>query len=178
MYHGNNEKALASQHAISAGLLTLLEELPYSDISITALCRTAEVSRPTFYSLFTGKDDVVSFILLDGYNYSPQPASNSCLRSFCRSFSHYITENRRILILFVENGISHLLFRHFFDSLICCDHFLAEVESSTRCSAASFIAGALTGLISDYIMHDSYAEDELCLLMESFFGGNLFTPSR
>ena len=60
VYCGCNEKALSSQRAIACALLALMEAEPYAEISISALCRAAGVSRPTFYSLFGSKDDVVA----------------------------------------------------------------------------------------------------------------------
>ena len=67
VYCGCNEKALSSQRAIACALLALMEAEPYAEISISALCRAAGVSRPTFYSLFGSKDDVVAYILRENH---------------------------------------------------------------------------------------------------------------
>ena len=56
MYKGSNKSALLSQKLISEALLRLLETMPFNDISVSDLCREAQVSRQTFYSLFGTKD--------------------------------------------------------------------------------------------------------------------------
>ena len=52
-------------------MLEQMEREPYDAISISALCREAGVSRPTFYSLFGSKDDVVSFLLREDTPWAP-----------------------------------------------------------------------------------------------------------
>ena len=174
VYCGCNEKALSSQRAIACALLALMEAEPYAEISISALCRAAGVSRPTFYSLFGSKDDVVAYILRENHCYSPEPEANSCLKSFCMSYSEYIAHQRHFLTLIVNNGVGHLLYRSIFDSLMDCGCFLRDVDAASRRSAANFTAGALTGVAQDYVAREACTADELCRLLESLFGGSLF----
>lgn len=174
VYCGCNEKALSSQRAIARALLALMEAEPYAEISISALCRAAGVSRPTFYSLFGSKDDVVTYILRESHCYSPAPEAGSCLQSFCLSYSEYITHQRHFLALLVNNGVGHLLYQSIFDSLMECGCFLRDVDTASRRSAANFTAGALTGVAQDYVAREACTADELCRLLESLFGGNLF----
>ncbi len=132
MYCGCNEKALTSQRAIACALLELMEHAPYADISISALCRAAGISRPTFYSLFGSKDDVVSYILRESHCYAPEPEAGSCLRSFCLSYSRYITRQRHFLTLLVNNGVGHLLYQSIFDSLMDCGCFLQAARTTSK----------------------------------------------
>ena len=123
MYCGCNEKALSSQRAIACALLGLMEAEPYAAISISGICRAAGVSRPTFYSLFGSKDDVVAYILRESYCYEPAWEESACteLESLCRGYSRYITAQRHFLSLLVANGIGHLLYESIilsFDSQI------------------------------------------------------------
>lgn len=174
VYCGCNEKALSSQRAIACALLKLMEAEPYVGISISALCRTAGVSRPTFYSLFGSKDDVVSYILRESHCYAPAPEAGSCLSSFCMSYSEYIAHQRHFLSLLVNNGVGHLLYQSIFDSLMDCGCFLRDADDASRRSATNFTAGALTGVARDYVAREACTADELCRLLESLFGGSLF----
>ena len=174
MYCGCNEKALSSQRAIACALLELLEAEPYAEISISALCRAANVSRPTFYSLFGSKDDVVSYILRESHCYEPERDAGSCLKSFCMGYSLYITHQRRFLTMLVNNGVGHLLYQSIFDSLMDCACFLSDADAVSRRSAAHFTAGALTGVAQDYVAREACTSDELCRLLEGLFGGGLF----
>ena len=174
MYCGCNEKALTSQRAIACALLELMEHAPYADISISALCRAAGISRPTFYSLFGSKDDVVSYILRERHCYAPEPEAGSCLQSFCLSYSRYITRQRHFLTLLVNNGVGHLLYQSIFDSLMDCACFLQTADALSRRCAANFTAGALTGVAQDYVKREACTDEELCRLLESLFSGAMF----
>ena len=174
MYCGCNEKALSSQRAIACALLKLMEATPYNDISISGLCRAAGVSRPTFYSLFGSKDDVVAYILRESHCYAPGPEAGSCLESFCLSYSQYITRQRHFLTLLVNNGVGYLLYQSIFDSLMDCSCFLTEADTVSRRCAANFTAGALTGVAQDYVKREACTDDELCRMLETLFGGGLF----
>lgn len=174
MYCGCNEKALTSQRAIACALLELMEHSPYADISISALCRAAGISRPTFYSLFGSKDDVVSYILRESHCYAPEPEAGSCLQSFCLSYSRYITRQRHFLTLLVNNGVGHLLYQSIFDSLMDCGCFLQAADALSRRCAANFTAGALTGVAQDYVKREACTDEELCRLLESLFSGAMF----
>ena len=63
MYCGNNKVALSSQRQIAQALMQLIDEKPYQDITISELCKTAGISRQTFYTLFTSRENVVTFTL-------------------------------------------------------------------------------------------------------------------
>ena len=79
MYKGSNKSALLSQKLISEALLRLLESMPFNDISVSDLCREAQVSRQTFYSLFGTKENVVIYELSHNCCYLPDKDSPSCL---------------------------------------------------------------------------------------------------
>lgn len=54
---------VTSQNRIRFALLSLMEEHPYSEISVSQICHAAQVSRQTFYRLFDTKDDVLTLYL-------------------------------------------------------------------------------------------------------------------
>ena len=82
MYCGNNKTALTSQRQIAEALLRLLEEQPYGGISVSAICKQADVSRQTFYSLFQSKENVITFALRNDCCYSAMVQDSGCSYSF------------------------------------------------------------------------------------------------
>ncbi len=176
MYCGCNEKALTSQRAISCALLRLMEAGPYAGITVSLLCREAGVSRPTFYSLFGSKDDVVAYMLRESYRYVPDPERAGCseLESMCRGYGRYITAQRHFLTLLAENGIAHLLYESIRSSLLDCGCFLASADAAARCRAANFAAGALTGVAQDYVSREACSAEELGQLLARLFSGGVF----
>ena len=60
-----NVVAIRTQKAISAALLSLIRERPYEEVTITEICRRADVVRRSFYNNFQTKDDVVHYLIND-----------------------------------------------------------------------------------------------------------------
>lgn len=71
MYNGNNKTALESQRQIAAAFTVLLREKPYSQISVSAICKEAGVSRQTFYTLFSSKENIVLYVLRKRHTFHP-----------------------------------------------------------------------------------------------------------
>lgn len=62
MYEGTNPKALQSMKRIEDALVKLMQDSPYENVSVTAICKEAGISRPTFYKNFNDKDEVISSV--------------------------------------------------------------------------------------------------------------------
>ena len=50
---------LDSRNRIRFSLVSLMEQYPYFEIVVSAICQKAKVSRQTYYRLFDSKDDVL-----------------------------------------------------------------------------------------------------------------------
>lgn len=59
MNHTKNPTALQSQKWILQALLVLMQENDYDKISVSEICRKAELDRRTFYRNFDSKHDVL-----------------------------------------------------------------------------------------------------------------------
>ena len=63
MYTGTNKTALGSQQKLADALQRIMAKKPYHSISVSEICREAEVSRQTYYTLFNSKESIISYIL-------------------------------------------------------------------------------------------------------------------
>lgn len=61
MYNGNNPTALNSRDWLVQALLSLMNSMPYSKITVKNICTKADLSRQTFYNFFETKDDIIRF---------------------------------------------------------------------------------------------------------------------
>ena len=177
MYCGNNKTALASQLRISEAMMALIREKPYQQITVSELCRTAGISRQTFYSLFTSREKVVVFSLQSAYCTLPDvaPAAEHGLRQMCRAYSAYMLENQALIRLLVNNDIDHLLYDSFFDSMNHCECFLRGKDPCLRRYAASFYAGGLSRVAREYAREDCAASaEQLEGLLMALFSGEMF----
>ena len=67
MYRGSNPSALQSQQWIVDSLISLMEVKPYQQITIMDICKRADLSRQTFYNVFSQKEDVLRFCMQKEY---------------------------------------------------------------------------------------------------------------
>ncbi len=181
MYCGNNKTAVSSQRQIAKSLMTLLEEKPFDQISVCELCRRAGVSRQTFYSLFSSRENVVCFILTDKYCFDTEccvetaPAESLSVREVCRTCASYILQNRDFIRLLTVNHIDHLLYDSIYGALIEFPAFLSRVSPCTRRYAASFYAGGVSTVSRCYADEGcSCSAQELEDMLFTFFTGALF----
>ena len=159
MYCGTNKTALSSQNQISCTLLRLMEDVPFSRISISTLCREAGVSRQTFYSLFQSKENVITWTLQQSYCYDPDgqmdpDRSISPIEQICHSYTRYITDHADFLRLLAENNLPYILYTSMYDSLMNCCCFLPDAPEDRRAYTADFLSGGFSGLANSYILRE------------------------
>ena len=181
MYCGSNKTAVASQRQITSALLDLLSEMPYADISVSAICKRADVSRQTFYSLFSSRESVMEFALQARYCEGLDIAApergreETPLSQLCRSYSGYILQNRGLIKMLVDNRIDYLLYDSFYDAMDSCECFLRGADPCTRSYAASFYAGGVSSVAKRYAQEGcSTSADRLEELLMTLFSGRLF----
>ena len=182
MYCGTNKTALQSQRQIAEAMMALLGEKPFAQITVSEICRAAGISRQTFYSLFTSRENVMVFTLqssaCDGPELS-EPETPACrgdmLRWLCRGYSEYMLRNRSLIKLLVDNRIDYLLYDSFFDAMDGCDCFLPKADACTRSYAASFYAGGIACVARRYAQEGCSSNvDQLESLLMTLLSGSLF----
>ncbi len=161
MYQGKNKTAQASQRQIANALLTLMREKPYDGISVAELCRRADVSRQTFYSLFHTKENVVRFLLQASCIPDvPKPEPElSRLRQMCRCYSMYITRHREVMSLLVENGMTVMIVDTLLYTFQKGEQFGKALPDLNREYHAMFLAGGLTRLAKYFIQENTGPEE-------------------
>jgi AcrR family transcriptional regulator len=179
MYEGCNKTALTSQSAIADALLSLMEEKPYTRISVSEICKTAGVSRQTFYTLFASKDNVIAYELERKYCFRPEEheccRSSMSLEDICHAYSLYITERKDMIVLLVRNDILYLLQDSLYSSFIDCEDYLPGYPAQDRVYAADFLAGGLTGVARNYARPGtSTSREHLEEILFSLFSGSFF----
>jgi len=182
MYCGTNKTALQSQRQIAQAMMALIQEKPYAQITVSELCKTAGISRQTFYTLFTSRENVMVFTLqskgCEGPAISRPPQGREAggsLRWLCRGYSEYMLENRRLIKLLVDKHIDHLLYDSFYEAMDSCDCFLPKVDACTRSYAASFYAGGIACVARRYAQEGCAATAQsLEELLMTLLSGRLF----
>ena len=68
MYSGTNPKALNSQRLLAEGLVSLMGEKDYYQISVFDICQSASLSRQTFYNFFNSKEEILYFFFKEQFS--------------------------------------------------------------------------------------------------------------
>jgi AcrR family transcriptional regulator len=163
MYCGSNKTALASQRQIAIALLALLGEQPYNDISICAICKRADVSRQTFYSLFQSKENVISFALRNECCYRPsrpQSQGQDSFRQVCSRFSHYIIAHADVLTVLAQHDLMPLLHNMLRKEFTHALSFSVPSRERLQPYMADYLAASLTSIAETYVRTDSRADEE------------------
>lgn len=182
MYCGSNKTALQSQKQTSEAMMELLREKPFAQITISELCKTAGISRQTFYSLFTSRENVMVFTLQEQYcegiaSLSPDQTmySNDLLEWLCHKYSIYMLRNKDLIQTLVDNHIEYLLYDSFYDAMNSCEYFLDRSDPCTRSYAASFYAGGFACVARRYAEEGcSSSAEQLEGLLNTLLSGKLF----
>jgi len=179
MYCGNNKTALSSQRLVAQAMMRLIQEKPYSQISVSELCKTAGVSRQTFYSLFTSRENVVVFTLQAQSSCCLEPPRASGrsdrLRCLSRACSEYLVRNRRLIRLLVDNRIDYLLHDSFEEALLSEEGLFGGADSCLKKYASGFYAGGITCVARQYALEGCAAgADQLEELLMALFTGQAF----
>ena len=101
---------------VENSLLTLMMQYPYQDITVTDICREANIPRRTLYHYFGNKDDVLESLIeamiqpcfLEGLLDIRHDIENM-EESFVRMFRFWDEDNRKKLDALIKNGLESRL---------------------------------------------------------------------
>ena len=114
------EISARNQRRVEQALLTLMEKLPFEEITVTQLCTEAGVSRRVFYHLFTNKQGAlyaaIDHCILDAESYLPD-MSDQIIRFF-----RYWKDHRALMDVLQRNNLSGLLLERIMDLVMQEDY--------------------------------------------------------
>ena len=137
----------------------------YHDITVSALCEQAELSRKTFYRLFGGKEDVllalIDHTLMDYAKFSLPPyLIHPGAPAELQRFFHYWLANKPLLDALTASRQSTLLLEQSIAHILYEDRGALRWLSADQCSytleATVFYASAIMGLLLNW-HHSGYS---------------------
>ena len=180
MYCGSNKTALTSQKQISSAMLSLLQTKSYADISVCEICKEAQISRQTFYSLFRSKENVISYELEQNYCFtlhSDCMEEDFTLDRLSDAYASYIEGQKDFIALLVDNGLMDCMRDSIFEMLMSCSTLASLPDDAGRCFTADFIASGLSSIAKNYVLYESVIDsDYLRRTICRLFGGEIFPP--
>ncbi len=179
MYEGCNKTALCSQKNIADSFIKLLRNEEYSKISISEICKQAEVSRQTFYTLFESKENIVAFILAKHHEFHPTKdckcKGTPTLRQLSEGYCKYILSKKEFLELLVKNNIIYMMQWSLYKAFTSCDEIKVDDDLLRSRVIADFTSAGLTTIAKHYCLNsDKISENELKELIYELFSGSYF----
>jgi AcrR family transcriptional regulator len=108
MKDSTNPSAIRSKKEITEALISLMQDIPFSDITVKQIVLEAKLERKTFYNNFSSKDDVLDSIINSAIYEYVQALTKSSDGPLSVIFS-FCEKNRDLLQLLHKNNMLYLL---------------------------------------------------------------------
>jgi len=116
MDHKNNKIAEQSKKWLMNALLSLMDEKPFRDITITEISNRADLARRTFYRNFKTKDEVLSLCVkekMDEYIEYGKRETDFSLQNITRLYFTFWQANLKFAQVLKKNGLLFMLLIEF-----------------------------------------------------------------
>ena len=152
-----NQQAIESRQQIRDALLTLMETNPYQEITITQICKQANVVRQTYYRNFEFKADILAYHLDTLFHlFFETRYHGSDMQTELDGFFDFMLEQRRFLLLSAKNDL-FFMYNHTIAENIPKFLRVTEVTNVTdqreECYVTGFIAAVICSLLSLWSEH-------------------------
>ena len=108
MKDSTNPSAIRSKKEITEALISLMQDIPFSDITVKQIVLEAKLERKTFYNNFSSKDDVLDAIINTAIHEYVLALTDSPEGPLTVIFD-FCDKNRNLLALLHKNNLLYLL---------------------------------------------------------------------
>lgn len=175
MYSGKNPSALRSQQWLADSLIALMADKAYQSISVKEICQNADLTRQTFYQMFSSKEDVIRYTIMKGcetFKASLSLYEQVDMETLATAFFCFFREEAALVKLLAENHLEYLLTEQFSLALPEIIDLCTERKEGFLSNPylKSFIIGGLLNMILEWIKNGDGADvEELALLFTEQF---------
>ena len=157
-----NRRVRMTKRLMKNALLELMEEKDLANISVTAVCETADVHRSTFYKYYTDPADLLRDIEQDYLDMIPtppqilDPENEKTLLDATSDFFDFIRENKRTLQTLFHSSSGSNFAGKMVDHL--CRGYIPVGEDTDEPAARFtqlYIANGTVGMLREWINEDS-----------------------
>lgn len=169
---------------LSESLFDLMLEKRYVDITVAEICDKAMVRRATFYRHFSGKDDLLGFVIRSRrkqIKVKIDPDDSLPLRDFClamtSAFLDFIDEHQ-VLLRKASSSLDLMIITTLFSQEISGE-FRKHLESESSksdfaienvCVLADFYASGLVGAIEQiFLRGEEFKKEKVLLSFQEIF---------
>lgn len=151
MYQGKNPSARRSQTWLVQALLELMQEKPYSKITIKELTERSDLSRQTFYQVFQSREEIIEYhldCLFEKYLQEIQSLKISSTEGLAKIVFSFARQNETFIRALIENDLTGILNRKM---QLYMDEVRIAVDGERQITfndyASAFICAGLVGIL-------------------------------
>lgn len=143
MYDSNNPSAIRSQKEITDSLISLMQDNPYSEITVKQILLESGLARKTFYRNFDSKDDVLKSLIRRTLNEYFDIINNG-KGDVLTTIFEFADRNRELLLLLDKNDMLHIV-------LLCLNEYSSSIIKNQNKDLNPFYR-LFEGLDSGYLV--------------------------
>lgn len=179
MYEGSNPTAQRSQQWIIQALLSLMNQKEYAQISVKDICEEADLSRQTFYNLFSSKDDVLRACIeqeIARIFNEVETSGSLSLRDMVGAFVWLLSENRKLFSQMIDQGLESIVSEEIVGAVGLFAHrFSQEEDPEILDYSVAFLGGALAQTMLCWFKKDGSMDvDQLTDFLERALTGSIY----
>ena len=156
-----NRRVRMTKQLMKDALLELLEQQNLANISVTAICETADVHRSTFYKYYTDPTDLLMEIEQDFLNrvpIPPQELDEQNQEQFLETMTAYydgVKEHKKAYRILLGESTGNS-FASTLVEYLCSGNVLVGEESDepTGCLVRRYIASGTVGMLREWVDKD------------------------
>ena len=179
-----NQRVMISKRLLKEALLKLLNDKHIEEITVSELCKQAEINRATFYRHYHTPHDILlemEYDFIQRFYESPIIERNKTdLRKRVFYMCEFIYENKEMVKLFFENYTNAdftLLFQRYFSDYIENRAFLCKdraMDKNQLQLMTTFWVYGIHGLINQWILKEiPETPEEIAEILLGFWEGNI-----
>lgn len=179
MYIGNNPTALRSQRWFADALLELMKDNDFDKITVKDICIKSDLSRQTFYQLFSAKEDIIRYSLrscLCQVQEEIEDINENNFKQLTACYMNFFNVHEEMVKLLLKNNLDYLLEDELFQMIkTLVDRISIPYPENIRAYANAFISGAISNTILCWFKNEEKISDtDLSQLMYNILQGELF----
>lgn len=182
MYQGNNPSAIRSRNEIVKAFFNLLATHDLENISIKQIMDATDLSRQTFYQIFSSKEDILEYYLDELFSSFIKHSRTKTIENLCdaaKLFFSFFADYRDTLALFIQNGKSCIVqrkCREYLHEEHYVHYALAGVRTPQEQSyATTFAISGMVAMLEQWIREpdSNMTAQELALLVCRITGAEI-----
>lgn len=182
MYIGNNPTALRSQRWFADALLELMKDNAFGKITVKDICSKSDLSRQTFYQLFSAKEDIIRYSLRSRlYQVQEEIAGlpENDFRQITGCYMNFFNIHEELVMLLLRNNLGYLLEDELHEMIgMLVERLNAAYPENIRTYANAFISGAISNTLLCWFKNDEKISDgDLSQLIYGILQGELFSAT-